>query len=259
MTSSTPASAAFGELERAAPVPLSVAVSVSEPMRTEAGAGLRPDGAWTALLDASGRFGGWRVAYCVVFKRWFDVVLATLALLALAPILALAALVVRLDSPGPIVFRQRRIGRGGQPFVMYKFRTMVVDPGGDLHLFRDREGRFRHKIADDPRVTRSGRFLRRTSIDELPQLLNVLRREMSLVGPRPELPQIVQTYEPWQHRRHVVRPGITGWWQTSGRSESVMHEHTELDLYYVDNLSFALDARIVLVTTKTVLSGIGAF
>lgn len=251
ITSPTPIPGTFREAERP--------VSAPEQTRTDPSIGTGPDETWTAVLAAIQHYAVGRVAYCVVLKRWVDATVACLALVALAPLLAIVAIAVRLDSAGPAVFRQTRIGRGGQPFVMYKFRTMVVEPEGDLRLLRDADGRFRHKIASDPRITRTGRFLRRTSIDELPQLLNVLRGEMSLVGPRPELPQIVQTYEPWQHRRHVVRPGITGWWQTSGRGECVMHEHTDLDLYYVDHLSFGLDARIVRETVKTVISGLGAF
>lgn len=252
LRSLTPLPGAFGALQP----PLPAAEQQRQSHLLEATAA---DEAWSAVLASSHSIGTGRIVYGLVVKRWIDLAVSTVALLILAPLLALAAVVVRLDTAGSVVFRQTRIGRGGQPFVMYKFRTMVVDPDGELRLFRDNDGRFRHKIADDPRITRAGRWLRRTSIDELPQLLNVVRGEMSLVGPRPELPQIVHAYEPWQHRRHVVRPGITGWWQTRGRSECVMHEHTELDLYYVDHLSPELDAQIVAKTLKTVLSGIGAF
>lgn len=253
--SSTRMAGQFGTGERpGSPVAPSVGPAVVGPaLAADA------DDPWLALLEAVPRVGVGRTAYCVVVKRGIDLVVASLALVALAPLLLLVAVVIRLDSAGPALFRQTRIGRGGAPFVMYKFRTMVVDGDAPLRLFRDEQGRWRHKIADDPRITRAGQFLRRTSIDELPQLLNVLRGEMSLVGPRPELPQIVRAYEPWQHRRHVVRPGITGWWQTNGRSECAMHEHTELDIYYVRHLSLRLDARIVARTVRTVFSGLGAF
>ena len=214
---------------------------------------------WRAVRDAVGRDRPALGLYGRFAKRGVDVAGAGAALLLLAPVMAALGAAIRLDSPGPALFRQTRIGRGGHPFTVYKFRTMTVQPDGELLLFRAADGAYRHKIPDDPRVTRLGRFLRRSSLDELPQLLNVLRGDMSLVGPRPELPQIVLGYEPWQHRRHLVRPGITGWWQVSGRSHLPMHEHTELDVYYVDHLSFGLDARIMLRTLKVVARGLGAF
>lgn len=251
LTSSPQAVGTFGERERPNPIFGQAVAGATDPTALDA--------AWASLLETVPSYGVWRLAYCVVFKHWIDVAVASLALVTLAPLLVVIAVIIRLDSAGPAIFRQTRIGRGGQPFVTYKFRSMAVDPAGDLRLFRDRDGRFRHKIAEDPRVTRAGRFLRRSSLDELPQLINVVRGEMSLVGPRPELPQIVQDYEPWQHGRHAVRPGITGWWQTQGRSACAMHEHTELDLYYVQHLSLQLDARIVVRTVRTVLSGLGAF
>jgi lipopolysaccharide/colanic/teichoic acid biosynthesis glycosyltransferase len=136
---------------------------------------------------------------------------------------------------------------------------MAWDPGHELHLFKAADGTWRHKMPDDPRVTRAGRLLRRTSVDEWPQLINVIRGQMSLVGPRPELPNIVKTYEPWQHLRHLVRPGMTGWWQVQGRSDLPMHEHTELDLYYVKHVSFRLDLQITARTVGVVLRGLGAF
>jgi exopolysaccharide biosynthesis polyprenyl glycosylphosphotransferase len=192
-------------------------------------------------------------------KRALDILIAGVALVFLCPVLMLAALMIRLDSPGPVIFRQQRVGRGGSPFRIYKFRTMRVDPVAEVRQFVTAEGTLRHKVRQDPRVTRVGRMLRKTSLDELPQLLNVLRGDMSLIGPRPELVQIVGSYEAWQHGRHLVRPGITGWWQVSGRSDKPMHEHTELDLYYVEHLSPSLDVRILLRTVRVVLCGSGAF
>jgi exopolysaccharide biosynthesis polyprenyl glycosylphosphotransferase len=251
IVSSAQVTGAFGPAQRPAP-------PIDQP-DTGPAVAVDPDDPWLSLLATASRVGVGRIAYGFVVKRWIDLVVASLGLVVLAPLLLVVALAVRLDSTGPVVFRQRRIGQGGRPFVMYKFRTMVVDDDTTLRLFRDDQGRWRHKVADDPRVTRVGRFLRRTSLDELPQLLNVLRGEMSFVGPRPELPQIVRGYEPWQHLRHVVRPGITGWWQTHGRSEYAMHEHTELDIYYVRHLSLRLDVRIVARTVRTVLGGLGAF
>jgi exopolysaccharide biosynthesis polyprenyl glycosylphosphotransferase len=214
---------------------------------------------WTAALLQARSIGVPRLLYALVLKRWIDAALATVALVVLSPLLLLIALAVCIDSRGPALFRQTRIGRGGDPFVVFKFRTMVADADPTLVRFRAEDGTLQHKIKNDPRVTRVGKVLRRTSLDELPQLLNVVRGEMSLVGPRPELPEIVQTYEPWQHRRHLVRPGMTGWWQVQGRSELPMHKHTELDLFYVANLSMGLDVEVMMRTFRVVLFGSGAF
>lgn len=196
-----------------------------------------------------------------VVKRLFDLALSTLLLLVLWPLMLLIAVLIRLDSPGPALFRQERVGENGRLFTMYKFRTMFV--GAEQHLEEivqeTPEGVVFLKRPDDPRVTRLGRFLRRTSLDELPQLFNVIKGEMSLVGPRPELPLLVQHYESWQRQRFAVPPGMTGWWQVSGRSERTMHLHTEDDLYYVRNYSLLLDLRILWRTIGAVLRGRGAF
>ncbi|MBV9328796.1 MAG: sugar transferase [Chloroflexi bacterium] len=194
-------------------------------------------------------------------KRGMDVVLASVALLVLSPLLALIALAVLLDSPGPILFRQERIGKYGRSFVMLKFRTMVADrrqrnlgpPAGIP------ERRRTHKSPNDPRITSIGRFLRRSCLDELPQFWNVLRGTMSLVGPRPELPHIVAQYEPWQHSRHLAAPGITGWWQVNRDGVHLMHQSTELDLFYLEHWSIGLDLRILVRTLGIVLRGVGAF
>jgi lipopolysaccharide/colanic/teichoic acid biosynthesis glycosyltransferase len=180
-------------------------------------------------------------------------------LLLVSPVLLIVAIAIRLDSRGPAIYRQTRIGHMGRPFTVLKFRTMHAEPSCEFMLFKDQNGRFHHKIKDDPRVTRAGRFIRKTSLDELPQLLNVIRGDMSLIGPRPELPQIVRHYQPWQHRRHLVRPGMTGWWQVQGRSDLPMHENTELDIHYVEHLSFGLDVRILARTVSVVIRGFGAF
>lgn len=192
-------------------------------------------------------------------KRWFDLVASSLLLVLLAVPMALIAVAIRLDSPGRPLFVQKRIGLHGREFTIYKFRTMRHVPHNDLVLLMDEDGELRHKVRNDPRVTRLGRFLRKGSIDELPQLLNVVKGEMSLIGPRPELTQIVATYEPWQYERHAVRPGISGWWQVSGRSDLPMHEHTDLDIYYVEHASVRLDAEIALRTVTGVIRGMGAF
>ncbi|MEF3275237.1 MAG: sugar transferase [Chloroflexus sp.] len=194
-------------------------------------------------------------------KRTFDVVVSLSLILLLAPVMAVIALLIKLESPGPVFFHQERIGEHGRRFQMLKFRSMYVDAEQRWREVarRDENGRLIHKIKDDPRVTRVGRKLRRTSLDELPQLFNVLRGEMSLVGPRPEMPYIAAEYEPWQWQRFRVPPGITGWWQVNGRSEKPMHLHTEDDLYYIQNYSFWLDLRILLKTIIVVWRGHGAY
>jgi exopolysaccharide biosynthesis polyprenyl glycosylphosphotransferase len=195
-----------------------------------------------------------------VVKRLFDLALTVTALALLWPLLLLVALLVRLDSPGPVLFAQPRVGENGRNFKMLKFRTMVSGAERQTPLARmDGQGRRVYKLPDDDRVTRLGRWLRRLSIDELPQLINVLKGEMSLVGPRPEMKFIVDGYEPWQRRRLAVPPGITGWWQVNGRSDLPMHLHTEYDLYYIRNYSLWLDLKILWKTVGVVIRGQGAY
>jgi exopolysaccharide biosynthesis polyprenyl glycosylphosphotransferase len=195
-----------------------------------------------------------------IMKRTFDVAVGSLLLLLSLPVLAFLALLIRLDSAGPVLFRQQRVGENGRLFDMFKFRTMVANAEARL----DQEARQAgdevvHKRRDDPRVTRVGGALRRFSLDELPQLLNVLRGEMSLVGPRPEMPWLVESYQPWQRKRFAVPQGITGWWQINGRSDKPMHLNTDEDLFYVYNYSMWLDVRILLRTPWAVVRGRGAF
>jgi exopolysaccharide biosynthesis polyprenyl glycosylphosphotransferase len=200
---------------------------------------------------------GWRQAA----KRTFDVVGAVVAGVVSLPLVAVVALAIRLDSPGPVLFRQRRVGRGGRPFELVKFRTMVQDAEERLAELTDRneaDGPL-FKIRDDPRVTRVGRVLRRLSLDELPQLWNVLRGEMSLVGPRPALPSEVAAWSEELHARLRVRPGITGMWQVGGRSEASFDEYVRLDLYYVDNWSLWIDLAILAKTIPAVLARRGAY
>ncbi len=196
-----------------------------------------------------------------IAKRIFDLVIGSLMLATLWPLMLLISALIRRDSPGPAIFRQTRIGENGLPFEMYKFRTMVENAESLRHVVEteDENGNLLHKSPTDPRITRIGHFLRRTSVDELPQLFNVLRGNMSLVGPRPELPYIVEKYQPWQHARHSVPPGITGWWQVNGRSDKPMHLHTEDDIYYVKNCSIWLDIQILLKTTLVVFLKKGAY
>jgi exopolysaccharide biosynthesis polyprenyl glycosylphosphotransferase len=197
----------------------------------------------------------------VLTKRALDVALASLGLIALSPIFLVIAVAIRLDSPGPIIFRQRRIGKGGAEFTCLKFRSMCVDAEArvaDLKGHNEATGPL-FKIRRDPRRTRVGRFLRRTSLDELPQLWNVLRGEMSIVGPRPALASEVQEYAAWHERRLEVAPGITGLWQVSGRSDLTFDEGVLLDVYYIENWSLFLDLRILLKTIPSVLLGSGAY
>ncbi len=196
-----------------------------------------------------------------LLKRLFDLVGASLLIAFLSPVLMIVAVVVRLDSPGPVLFKQERVGAGGQHFRMYKFRSMVVDAEARLDLLRDQsEGNgVLFKLKADPRITKAGGFLRRYSLDELPQLFNVLNGSMSLVGPRPPLPSEVELYQSHVHRRLMVRPGLTGLWQVSGRSLLSWDDTVRLDLYYVENWSLAGDVAILLKTFRAVLARQGAF
>jgi len=200
---------------------------------------------------------GWNL----VLKRVLDVAVSIVVLTLLSPALGLIALIIKLDSPGPVLFRQVRIGRDGKSFALYKFRSMRQDAEkqlDELLCLNEATGPL-FKIRDDPRMTRVGRFLRRTSLDEFPQFINVFRGEMSLVGPRPPLPQEVEHYEEWHMRRLEAPPGLTCLWQVSGRSEIPFDEMVMLDIYYIENWSLGLDLGILLRTIPAVLSGGGAF
>lgn len=194
-------------------------------------------------------------------KRLFDLILAIPSFLVTLPIMGIIALLIRLESQGPVLLQQQRVGENGQLFKMLKFRSMIQE-AEDLRSqveHTDEEGNLIHKTRNDPRITRIGKLLRRTSLDELPQLINVLKGEMSLVGPRPELPYLVERYEPWQRARFSVPQGITGWWQIQGRSEKPMHLNTEDDLFYVQHYSIFLDIYILIKTIAVVWSGKGAY
>jgi exopolysaccharide biosynthesis polyprenyl glycosylphosphotransferase len=189
-------------------------------------------------------------------------VVATVVLVLLSPVLLVTALTIKLSDGGPVLFKQRRVGRGGEPFEVLKFRSMVTDAERirDQHLEAQNESEgVLFKIREDPRITRFGRFIRRFSIDELPQLINVLRGEMSLIGPRPALEREVQQYQVHVRRRLDVRPGMTGLWQVSGRSDLDWDDTVRLDLYYVDNWSMIQDLVILLRTFKAVVSSNGAY
>jgi sugar transferase EpsL len=178
-------------------------------------------------------------------KRCFDVVVAALGILMLSPLMVLLALVVRLSMGSPVFFRQRRPGRGGKAFTLLKFRTMKMEAVGA------------EPVPDSERLTPLGRFLRHTSLDELPELINVLKGEMSLVGPRPLLMEYLALYNHEQARRHEVRPGITGWAQVNGRNAISWEEKFRLDVWYVDHRSMGLDMRILWMTVAGVISAAG--
>jgi exopolysaccharide biosynthesis polyprenyl glycosylphosphotransferase len=194
-------------------------------------------------------------------KRAMDILLSGIALFLAAPVMLMVIIAIKLESPGPVLFKQRRVGEGGKLFHIYKFRSMVVNAEALQTTVNKttHDGKTLHKHKDDPRVTRIGRIIRKTSIDELPQLLNILKGDMSLVGPRPELPWLVEQYEAWQRERFLVPQGLTGWWQVTGRSEKPCHLSTEDDLHYVRNYSLWLDIKIMLMTIPAMLKGKGAF
>ena len=196
-----------------------------------------------------------------IVKRIFDLAISTIVAVFASPFFLGVALAVKLDSKGPIFFQQDRIGENGRTFQMYKFRTMIPDAEKmqDQVSKIDEDGHLIFKRPDDPRITRIGRILRKMSLDELPQLINVFKGDMSLVGPRPELPWVMDQYEVWQHKRFAVPQGMTGWWQVNGRSDKPMHLNTEDDLYYVQNYSIWMDIYILLKTPWVVLRGKGAY
>jgi exopolysaccharide biosynthesis polyprenyl glycosylphosphotransferase len=218
---------------------------------------VRPLGRFPVVYVEPVRRQGWRAAA----KRALDISVATAGLVASAPVLAVTALAIKLDSKGPVLFRQQRVGRNGVPFDVLKFRSMVVDAEALLIDLRDRNEASGplFKMKNDPRVTRVGRIIRKLSIDELPQLWNVLRGEMSMVGPRPALAREVALWGDDLHGRLRVKPGITGMWQVNGRSSSSFADYERLDLYYVDNWSLATDLAIIFKTIPTVLLRRGAY
>lgn len=197
-----------------------------------------------------------------ILKRSFDIAVAGTLLLLVAPVMIMVAIAIKATSPGPVLFVQERVGRNGENFKIFKFRSMKVNADKMLDAVseKDENGRItNHKRRNDPRVTGIGKFIRKTSLDELPQILNVLRGDMTLVGPRPELTKLVAEYEPWQRHRFMMRQGITGWWQVNGRSENPCHMSTDQDIYYINNFSFLLDIQILLMTLPALLKGKGAF
>ncbi len=234
-------------------VELSSTLSDIEPGRLT----VRPLGRYPVVYIEPVQRSGWRA----VAKRAFDLVLAIGGLVVAAPIGIAMALAIKLDSNGPVLFRQSRVGQHGVAFDVLKFRTMVANAEeilGDLQDSNEGAGPL-FKMKSDPRVTRVGRFLRKTSLDELPQLWNVVRGEMSLVGPRPALAAEMASWDEDLFGRLRVKPGITGMWQVSGRSETSFEEYTRLDLYYVDNWSLFVDLTLLLRTVPAVLRSDGAY
>jgi lipopolysaccharide/colanic/teichoic acid biosynthesis glycosyltransferase len=184
-------------------------------------------------------------------SRALDLLVASVALVLAAPLLALAAILIKLESRGPVFYRQRRVGRGGEPFELWKLRTMV--PGAEAM------GAGIYVVEGDPRITRTGRLLRRFSLDELPNLANVLRGQMAIVGPRPTVQEQVDRYTERQRRRLEVRPGITGWAQINGRASLPWPERIELDVWYVEHRSLRLDLRILARTVRMLVTGHGLY
>ena len=193
-------------------------------------------------------------------KRLIDIGVSSLVLFVMSPVLLIIALLIKLTSKGPVLFKQTRSGLKGRKFVLYKFRSMVVDAEAqrkELVEKNEMDGPV-FKMRHDPRITKIGRFIRRTSLDEYPQLINVLKGDMSIVGPRPPLPEEVENYEIWQRRRLSLKPGITCIWQVSGRNKISFEQWMKMDLQYIDNWSLLLDLKIILQTFFVVLTGYGA-
>ena len=199
--------------------------------------------------------------YQRMLKRGFDLLITSILIPILSPLVLIIACAIKLDSKGGIFYKPIRVGENGRLFKMIKFRTMTPDAEKQQKLVQtiDENGMLIHKTKDDPRVTKIGKLLRRTSLDEIPQLFNVLLGNMSLVGPRPEMPHLVEKYDLWQRKRFAVPQGMTGWWQINGRSDRPMHLHTEDDLYYVQHYSIWLDLQIMVKTLWVVLRGKGAY
>ena len=205
-----------------------------------------------------------------ILKRTFDLIFAALAILVLLPLWLLIALLIKLDSKGPVFYTQERVGMDGRLFLLYKFRTMQANADAELHREYQRafiagraeanlgnETKPTYKLLADPRITRIGKLLRRTSLDEVPQLLNVMSGDMSLVGPRPPIPYEVEAYELWHRKRLDMKPGLTGLWQVSGRNRLPFEEMVRLDLFYIENWSLLLDLKIILRTGFVMLAGEG--
>jgi lipopolysaccharide/colanic/teichoic acid biosynthesis glycosyltransferase len=210
-------------------------------------------------------------SHYIFWKNIFDRILAALGIIILIPFLIIISMAIRLDSPGSILFRREQVGEKGKSFIAYKFRTMIRDNDDSeykSYLVRyilknapykiNQDGSAIYKVVDDPRVTKVGSFLRKTNLDELPQLINVLKGQMSFVGPRPDIPFALSMYKKWHLQRLNAKPGITGLWQVCGRKELPFEGMVRLDLSYIKRQSLALDMKIVLLTLFTILKGDGS-
>ena len=194
-------------------------------------------------------------------KRVFDIISASAALIIFSPILILLVLLIRLDSRGVAVFGHKRIGKDGKEFKVYKFRTMVINAQEVLEKFtpeQKKEFEKNFKLEDDPRITRIGGFLRKTSLDELPQLVNILKGDMSVVGPRPIVKAEIEKYGEFAEKMFSVVPGLTGYWQANGRSDTTYDERVQMDMYYIDNRKFLFDIKIIFQTVSSVIRKEGA-
>lgn len=195
-----------------------------------------------------------RFSYNVI-KRFMDIVCSLLGIIILSPVFLVIAIIIKLDSKGPIIFSQERVGQNGRIFKMYKFRSMVSNAEELLTKLKDKNEMSgpMFKMKDDPRITKIGKFIRKTSIDELPQLLNVLKGDMSIVGPRPNLPREVEKFEEWQLQKLIVKPGLTCYWQVMGRSSIDFEDWMKLDIKYIKDRSILLDIKLILKTFKVFL------
>jgi lipopolysaccharide/colanic/teichoic acid biosynthesis glycosyltransferase len=227
---------------------------------------MRQEVCTSVLKEAAGPREDWRLQqFC---KRTLDVIISAVGIILLAPVFIILWLAIRLDSPGPGIFRQQRVGRSEKLFICFKFRTLYHDANEEVHREAVRRVWAGERLSDDPnspfkltndsRVTRVGRWLRRTSLDELPQLINVLRGEMSIVGPRPAIPYELEHYQEWHHLRHDVKPGITGAWQVSGRGRVKPEDMLALDVEYVRQWSVWTDLKLIALTIPSVVRGSGA-
>ena len=195
------------------------------------------------------------------FKRSFDIISATIGLIVLLPLFLVLAILVKLDSKGPIFFSHKRIGKNGKIIGIYKFRSMVSNSEEVFRNFtKEQKEEFEKnfKLDDDPRITKVGNFLRKTSLDELPQLLNIIKGDMSVVGPRPIVKAEVEKYGVYADKMFSIKPGLTGFWQANGRSDTTYEERVQMDMYYIDNRSFLLDIKIILKTVVSVIKKEGA-
>lgn len=195
------------------------------------------------------------------FKRMMDVFFATLGLIILSPVFAIIALIIKLESKGPVFFKHTRIGKNGKIIKLYKFRSMVENAEDLIKKFTPeqmKEYKENYKLTDDPRITKSGKILRKTSLDELPQLLNIIKGELSIIGPRPVIQEELEKYGENAPKFLSVTPGLTGYWAANGRSDTTYEERMEMELFYVDNLSFKLDVKVFFKTIGAVLKREGA-